>query len=108
MELDEKVLGSIDELGVRIGAAEIEVGETYPIYGVITGIEEQGDGNVLAIINYNIKAEMYISKEDRLNVLKSRAFESGIFVAKVKQKDPEIVVECQAVIFGKSQAVSVQ
>jgi hypothetical protein len=106
MELDEKVLASIEELGVQIGSSEVEVGETYPIFGVITGIEEEGDGNVVAIINHNIRAEMYISKEDRLNVLKSRAFESGIFVATVKQKDPEIVVECQAVIFGKSQVSS--
>jgi hypothetical protein len=104
MELDEKVLGSIDELGVQIGAADIEVGETYPIYGIITGIEELGDGNVVATINHNIKAEMYISRQERIDVLKSRAFESGIFVATVKQKNPEIVVECQAVVFGKSQA----
>lgn len=105
-ESDEGVLESIDELGIRLGSTEVEVGETYPIYGVITGVEELGDGNVLAIINHSIKVEMYISKQDRLEVLKSRAFESGIFVGTVKQKEPELILECQAVIFGKSQAYS--
>lgn len=106
MQSEEKVIESIEELGVKISSSEVEVGETYPIYGMITNVEDCGEGNIIATINNSIKAEMYISKEDRLNLLKSRVFESGIFVSTVKQKSPEIVVECQAVIFGKSQAYS--
>jgi hypothetical protein len=103
-EQQEEVLGTIEDLGLKIEKGNVEVGETYPIFGMITAIEDQGNGDVLVEINHNIKAQMYISKEDRLNVLKSRAFESGIFVSKVIAKEPELLVECQAVVFGKSQA----
>lgn len=100
----EDSIASIEELGLEVKKGEVEVGGTYPIFGMLTSIEEMEDGNVIAKINYNITATMLISDRSRLDVLKSRAFETGIFVSTVTSKEPEIEVECQAVIFGKPQS----
>lgn len=104
LESKEDVLGTIDELGLKITKGEVEVGGTYPIFGMITSIEDCGEGNIIAEINHSIKAKMIISDLSRVDLLKSRAFETGIFVSKVISKDPVVEVECQAVVFGKSQS----
>ncbi len=100
----EGSIASIEELGLEVKKGEVEIGGTYPIFGMLTSIEELENGNVIAKINYNITANLLISDRSRLDVLKSRAFETGIFVSTVISKEPEICVDCQAVIFGKPQA----
>ena len=102
----EDSIGTIDELGVKITKGNVEVGNVYPIFGMITNIEEGESGEVIAEINYNIKANMLISDASKVEVLRTRAFETGIFVSKVISKEPCVVVECQAVVFGKSQAAN--
>lgn len=104
LENKEDVLGTIDELGLKITKGDVEVGGTYPIFGMITSIEESDDGTLIAEINHSIKAHMVISDNAKVELLKSRAFETGIFVSKVLSKEPIVEVECQAVVFGRSQS----
>lgn len=94
------------ELGIAVEEGKIEVGKVYPIFGMITGIEEaEADGKrIIVEINNNITARMSLKSQDRLNLLKEKAFETGIFVAKVLQIEPRVEVDCQAVIFGRTQA----
>lgn len=103
-ENKEDVLGTIDELGLKITKGDVEVGGTYPIFGMITSILDSGDSTMIVEINHNIKAHMIISDPSKVELLKSRAYETGIFVSKVIAKEPIIEVECQAVVFGKSQS----
>ncbi len=94
------------ELGIAVEEGQIEVGKVYPIFGMITRIDEesQNDSKITVEINHNIVAIMNLKTEDRLNILKEKAFETGIFVAKVLELEPKIQVDCQAVIFGRTQA----
>jgi len=93
-----------DELGLEVAHGQVEVGNTYPIFGMITQITEESPGTVIAEINHNITAKMNISDEKRLETLKTKAFEAGIFISKVISIEPVLEVECQAVIFGKNRA----
>ena len=92
------------ELGIEVAEGDIEVGKTYPIFGMITRIEEMEGDQVAVEINKNIIAKMTIKTTDRLDLLKQKAFETGIFVSQVISTEPQIEVECQAVIFGRNQA----
>lgn len=93
-----------DQLGLEVAHGEVEVGSTYPIFGIITNFIDDTPGQVVAEINYNIRAHMSVPDAVKVNLLKERAFESGIFIAKVLKKEPQVEIECQTVIFGKKQA----
>ncbi|HMO18907.1 MAG TPA: hypothetical protein PKA63_12560 [Oligoflexia bacterium] len=103
-----EVLATIENSGgdLHVGRGDVEVGQTYPIFGMITGVEDLGGGDVIAEINHSIKARMFISESERIELLRTRAFETGIFVSTVLEKEPVVVVECKAVIFGKAQAAN--
>ncbi len=90
--------------GLEIAPGKVEVGQSYPIFGMITKLSKDEEGKVIAEINNNIVAHMTINDGERLDVLKGKAFETGIFFSKVLAVEPAIEVECKAVIFGKSQA----
>ena len=92
------------ELGLAVSEGKVEVGKVYPIFGMITEIVELEGDDVTVEINHQIRARLKIRSEERLEVLKQKAFESGIFVAKILELEPQIQVECQAVIFGRTQA----
>lgn len=92
-----------DELGLEVVHGDVQVGETYPIFGMITKLLNETPGQVVAEINYNIIAKMNIPDQERLEIIKERAFEAGIFVSKVESKDPEIVVDCKTIVFGRKQ-----
>lgn len=92
------------ELGLAISEGKIEIGKVYPIFGMITEILDCSGTDVIVQINHQINARLKIKSAQRLEVLKQKAFESGIFVAKILELEPQIKVECQAVIFGRTQA----
>jgi hypothetical protein len=92
------------ELGLAISEGKVEIGKVYPIFGMITQINECDGEDIKVEINHQIKANLKIRSAERLEVLRQKAFESGIFVAKIISLEPGIEVECQAVIFGRSQA----
>jgi hypothetical protein len=93
-----------EEMGLEVSHGEVEVGETYPIFGMITKIIDETPGNVTVEVNNNIIAKVHIYDSEKIELLKQRAFESGIFVSKVLSKEPSIEVECRTIVFGRPQA----
>ena len=71
---------------------------------MITRIVDETPGNVTVEVNNSIIAKVNIYDSAKIELLKQRAFESGIFVAKVLSKDPTIEVECRTIVFGRPQA----
>ena len=92
-----------DEYGLEVSQGEVEVGQTYPIFGMITKILEDTPGKVIVELNYGIRARMNVPDQGKLDLLRERAFETGIFVSSVLAKDPGIEVDCKLVIFGRKQ-----
>ena len=90
-----------DELGLEVTHGEVEVGETYPIFGMITSFVDETPGKVVVEINYGIRAKIGVQEEEQISVLKDRVLESAIFVSKVTSKEPSVEVECQTIIFGR-------
>jgi hypothetical protein len=92
-----------EKFGLEISNGEVEIGQTYPIYGMITKIVNDTPGAVVVELNFSITANMAIPDSDKIEILKQRAFEPGIFVSTVVQKDGGVIVDCSTVVFGKKQ-----
>lgn len=93
-----------DKFGLEVTSGDVEVGQTYPIYGMITKVLSETEGSVIVEINFAIKATMTIPDATKIELLKERAFEPGIFVSTVTSKDDSgISVDCATVVFGKRQ-----
>jgi hypothetical protein len=95
-----------EKFGLEVAAGEVEVGQTYPIYGMITKLINEAPGEVVVEINFSIQAKMAIPDDSKIELLKQRAFEPGIFVSTVVSKDPQVVVDCSTVVFGKKAQYS--
>jgi hypothetical protein len=94
-----------NEITVQYG--DVEVGQSYPLYGMITKFIDERPGRVVAELNHGqIVAEFKIFDKAAIERLKSRAFDPGIFVATVEQKFPQIRVSCSTVIFGTKSKFS--
>lgn len=106
MDNQENNQDLFNKLGCEVKFGDVEVGNTYPLYGMITKILDDSPGNVVVEINFSIKANMSIPEVDKIELLKERAFEPGIFVSTVTSKDPKIEVDCSTVVFGKRQGFS--
>ncbi len=92
-----------DKFGLEVTSGEVEIGKTYPIYGMITKILSDEPGNVIVEINFSIRASMQIPDSTKIELLKERAFEPGIFVSTVTSKEDGVAVDCSTVVFGKKQ-----
>lgn len=103
MENENKEQNFFEKFGLEVANGEVEVGQTYPIYGMITKLISDIPGEVIAEINFTIRANMAIPDKDKVELLKERAFEPGIFVSTVVSKENGIVVDCSTVVFGKRQ-----
>jgi hypothetical protein len=104
MEESNKDRNFFEKFGYEVKFGDVEIGTTYPLYGMITKILDDTPGKVIVEINFNIRANMSIPDREKIDLLKERAFEPGIFVSTVTQKDPSIEVDCSTVVFGKRQA----
>ena len=93
-----------EKFGLEVTSGEVEVGQTYPIYGMITKILSEVPGGIQVEINFSIIADMAIPDASKIELLKERAFEPGIFLSTVRSKDNGIQVDCRTVIFGKRQS----
>lgn len=91
-----------DELGLDVKFAEVSLGEVYPIYGTITKFVDDTPGNIIVMINDHIEARMNVVEEDKIDLLKNRCFDPGIFVCTITQTTPSISAECSTVVFGKN------
>ena len=103
MEAGDKDQNFFEKFGLEVANGEVEVGQTYPIYGMITKIINDTPGKVVVELNFSIEANMTIPDETKVNLLKERAFEPGIFVSTVKAKEEGIQVDCSTVVFGRRQ-----
>lgn len=93
-----------DKLGLSVEYGEVEIGQTYPIYGIITNFLCDIPGEVAVVVNHNIELAMDIDAGDKIKILKNRAFEPGIFVSVIEQTTPTIKGRCTTAVFGKSQS----
>ena len=94
------------ELGLKVAPGEVAIGETYPLFGMITKVFEDLPGVLICELNFGIKANLFIADDYVRTTVKERIFESGIFVATVVNKDPLVEVNCQTVVFGKRQQLN--
>ena len=101
--MENKENNFFEKFGLEVAAGEVEVGQTYPIYGMITKIVDDTPGSVVVEINFSIRANMAIPDTDKIEILKQRAFEPGIFVSTVVSKEDSITVDCSTVVFGRKQ-----
>jgi hypothetical protein len=92
-----------EKFGLEVATGEVEIGQTYPIYGMITKLIDETPGSVVVELNFAIRVNMTIPDPKKVNLLKERAFEPGIFVSTVRSKDDGIEVDCSTVVFGKKQ-----
>ncbi len=95
-----------EKFGLEVTSGEVAVGSTYPIYGMITKFLDDTPGSVKVELNFSIKANMAIPDLEKVELLKQRAFEPGIFVSTIVSKEQGIVVDCSTVVFGRKQAYS--
>ncbi|MGI6681489.1 MAG: hypothetical protein ACOX3T_08455 [Bdellovibrionota bacterium] len=95
---------TFSEDNIEIENQEVEVGGTYPIYGMITKFLDQKDDCLEVEINFSIKAQMVVPDSDNVEILKKRSFEPGIFISEVLSKEQSgIQVKCNTVVFGKQE-----
>lgn len=92
-----------DKFGLEVTSGEVEIGKTYPIYGMITKVLSDTPGEVVVELNFSIRANMAIPDTTKIELLKERAFEPGIFVSTVKSKEAGVCVDCSTVVFGRKQ-----
>ncbi len=102
----EKEQNFFEKFGLEVASGEVEIGNTYPIYGMITKILNETPGKIEVELNFSITASMTIPDTSKIELLKERAFEPGIFVSTVTRKEPSIHVDCSTVVFGKKQAMA--
>lgn len=93
-----------DKLGLTVQFGEVEIGQTYPIYGMITDFLCDVPGAVTVVVNHNIELAMELEDADKIEILKNRVFDPGIFVSTIEQTTPTIKGRCTTAVFGKSQS----
>ena len=101
--MENKEQNFFEKFGLEVTSGEVEIGQTYPIYGMITKLLDDTPGKVVVELNFSIKANMSIPEAEKINLLKERAFEPGIFVSTVTSKEDGIIVDCNTVVFGRRQ-----
>jgi len=95
-----------NKLGLSVQYGRVEVGQTYPIYGMITEFLCEDLGAVVVMVNHNIEVFMGIDDLDKVNVLKNRSFDPGIFICVIDQAEPVVKGTCTTVVFGKNDKES--
>lgn len=92
----------MEKFGLNVQNGDVEVGATYPLYAMITNILDDTPGNVLVELNFSIIANLNLPTQEKVEIIKGRAFEPGIFVSTIINKDsPKTTVDCHTIIFGK-------
>jgi hypothetical protein len=104
--MENKDQNFFEKFGCEVQVGEVEVGTTYPLYGMITKVLDDTPGKVVVELNFTITANMSIPDPAKIELLKERAFEPGIFVSTVTNKAPRVEVDCSTVVFGKRQGFS--
>lgn len=94
-----------NKFSLKVENSDVEVGKTYPIYGMITKIINEVPGEVEVELNYSLIAKLNLNSADKVEAIKRHAFEPGIFVSTIVKKESEVTeVDCHTVIFGKRKS----
>lgn len=93
-----------DKNRLSVQNGQVEVGQTYPIYGMITNIINDTPGSVLVEINNSIQASLNLTTKEKVELIKQRAFEAGIFISTIVSNEEKVLVDCHTVIFGKKKS----
>lgn len=88
-----------DDVQYKIEHREVEIGKTYPLYGYITKIIDDTFENFTVEINNGISLKCTFTAGDCRAQIKERAFEPGIFVARITGLNP-VKGECGSMVFG--------
>lgn len=95
-----------EKFGCEVKEAAVEIGQTYPIYGMITKIIDENLDNFTIEVNSYIQLKCQLNNAESVEKIKERSFEAGIFVTTVTDVNP-IKGDCTTIVFGKKQAVEV-
>lgn len=91
---------------VNVVPADAKVGETYPIYGMITNILGEDKGVVTVEVNKWIIAKLVVYDKTKIELLKERAFEPAVFVSTILTKsETQVIVSCNTVLFGPAKCL---
>lgn len=97
-----------NSLGLSVEYGNVEVGQTYPIYGMITKFLCDVPGEVVVQINENIELSLVVDDHEKISLLKDRALEPGIFVSTIDEIGETIRGHCSTIVFGKKQDTLMQ
>jgi len=78
---DDKI--PINDGDFKFEMAVPEVGKIYPLYGMITEI--LCEDPFIAMINNQIKGKFLITDPEKIEFIKGRALEPGIFISEIEQ-----------------------
>jgi hypothetical protein len=100
------------ELGMEIVEGQPKVGDTVPMYGMITNILAETENNLVVEVNYNIKLTINNSTKENIQIVKERIFEPGIFIVTItnffqdKIQSHAYEAISKTVIFGRRQELN--
>ena len=95
---------------LEVGNTDLEdcdEGGSYPLYGMITDFIDDTPGSVSVEVNWNFVLKMNLDDVKKIETLKERAFEPGIFISTLQSKGVAgemPVFTCQTVVFGRKQS----
>ena len=113
---ESKEKNLFESMGLEIQSSKVEVGKSYPIYGMVTDILENVN-SLYVVVNYHIKLKIEKATEDKVNLLRERALDPGIFVVTITEMSEQdefleenitIFGDCSTIIYGKRPEVEVQ
>lgn len=102
---------ALEKMGLEVkteSLSNLEIGKVYPIYGMVTKFISETPGDVRIEVNYNMELTLFIDDLDKINTIKERAFEPGIFIVVINEIDAQnenhyIKGNCNTVVFGRKQ-----
>lgn len=95
-------------MSFQVVQGDVELGKTYPLYGMITKIISETDRLIVVEINHTVEALLHIKDPATRRLIQERAFDPAIFIAKVIETNPKVCVDCTQVVFGKKSSLLAQ
>lgn len=92
----------LQKYNLRIEPSEIQIGKTYPLYGMVTKIIDESLENFTIELNYQITLKCFVKNAQSVDTIKERAFEPGIFVTEITSVEP-VAGNCGTIVFGRKQ-----
>lgn len=90
----------LQKYNLKLEPSQVEIGKTYPLYGMITNIINETFEDFTIEVNYQIILKCFVKDANSVNIIKERAFEPGIFVTEITSTEP-VSGNCGTIVFGK-------